>query len=128
MVEGRVEREVETSIFLVVAFETGERAGKVYEMFRDTVRDQMRQICEADPKLSKLPARQVFFEMCKRWLGLDPEQAKLELVKLAKVAAFLELTSIGEGDMGLATRQAYEAAGKSAWSFYLAQRDSKTEG
>lgn len=128
MTRGRVVRPIETSIFLVIAFETSERAARVYEMFRDTVRDEMHRICDSDPKLTKAPARQVFFEMMQRWLGVDRAQAGEELLKVAKVAAFLELTAIGNDIIGETSRRIFEAAGKSAWSFYLAEKDKLTEG
>jgi hypothetical protein len=121
-------RDVETSIFLVVAFETSERAAKVYEMFRDAIGDEMRQVCDSDPELSKAAPRRVFFEMAKRWLDCDYKQALEQLLRVAKMCAFLELTAVGDDVMGVTSRKMYEAAGKAAWGFYLAQRDKQTEG
>jgi len=97
-------------------------------MFRDTVRDEMHQICAEDPKLSKLSGREVFFEMMQRWLDAGREKANDEVLRLAKVAAFLELTISDDSPIGKASGEIYEATGKAAWSFYLAHRDQETGG
>jgi len=110
----RVVNPVESSVLLILAFETSERAGKVYEKFRDGLIVDMHRTCLDRPSHDR------FFMLMQQHLGLDHEGARREVLRVAKTIAILELTAIGKapgkGSKGLCTT--YESAGKAAWTLY----------